>query len=316
MLDSPDKKRSKVAYNFRKYFIFPLKIFRIAIFDTIRQDGIEHAGYLAFLSILSLFPFLIFLIAIIGFFGASNLGISAIHQVLDSLPKEMVEALAPRIDEIISGPPQSFLTLAIIGVIWTASSSVEGCRTFLNRAYRISSPPPYIWRRFVSFFEFFVIVFLIIIAIFVFVIAPSAMIKIEQSFSLRFNVDYDFFGLRYPLIFMVLTAATSLLYYALPNAKQRITQTIPGSILAVTLWFVVERIFEFYLDNFHQVNLVYGSLAGIIISLLFFYFISLIFIVGAEFNYHFHRVYQVFLKPIHKRKKYETSILAKSQRLS
>ena len=39
-----------------------------------------------------------------------------------------------------------------------------------------------------------------------------------------------------------------------------------------------------------------GSIAGIIISLMFFYLISLIFILGAEFNYHFHRTYQVFLK--------------------
>jgi membrane protein len=271
-------------------------IFRISVLDTIRQDGIEHAGYLAFLSIFSLFPFLIFLISIVGFFGASEMGAQIVHTILSAAPREMAETLAPRINEIISGPPQSFLTIAIIGVIWTASSSVEGCRTILNRAYRIAFPPPYLWRRFISILEFFVIIFSIVIGIIIFIVVPSLLKEVEGTFSLHSNFDYDFFYLRQLAIFAVLTLATSLLYYALPNAKQKITQTVPGSIVVVLLWVSLERGFSLYLENFQQFNLVYGSLAGIIVSLMFFYLISLAFIFGAEFNYHFHRTYQVFLK--------------------
>lgn len=289
------KKRSEFGYYFRKYCIFPVKILRIAIFDTVKQDGIEHAGYLAFLSILSLFPFLIFLVAIIGFIGASEVGINAIHYVLSAAPKEMAQALAPRIDEIISGPPQTFLTLAIIGVIWTASSSVEGCRTILNRAYRIHYPPPYIWRRLISIAEFFIIIFIVVIGIIIFVIAPNLLQEAEKSFSFSLRIDYDLYYIRYFAIFLLLICATSLLYYALPNAKQKFSQTVPGSILVVILWICLEHSFSLYLENFHQFSFVYGSLAGVIISLMFFYLISLIFILGAEFNYHYHRTYKIFL---------------------
>jgi len=292
----PQKQRSKFNYWLHKYFIIPLMIFRISVLDTIRQDGIEHAGYLAFLSIFSLFPFLIFLISIVGFFGASEMGAQIVHTILLAAPREMVETLAPRINEIISGPPQSFLTIAIIGVIWTASSSVEGCRTILNRAYRITFPPPYIWRRFISILEFFVIIFSIVIGIIIFIIVPTFLKEVEGAFSLNLNFDYDFFYLRQLAIFVVLISATSLLYYALPNAKQKISQTVPGSIVVVLLWVSLEKGFSLYLENFHQFNLVYGSLAGIIVSLMFFYLISLAFIFGAEFNYHFHRTYQIFLK--------------------
>ena len=292
----PQKQRSKFNYYLHKYFIIPLMIFRISLLDTIRQDGIEHAGYLAFLSIFSLFPFLIFLISIVGFFGASEIGAQIVYTILSAAPREMAEALAPRINEIISGPPQSFLTIAIIGVIWTASSSVEGCRTILNRAYRIAFPPPYLWRRFISILEFFVIIFSIVIGIIIFIIVPTLLKEFEGAFSLHLNFDYDFFYLRQLAIFVVLTSATSLLYYALPNAKQKITQTVPGSIVVVLLWVSLERGFSLYLENFHQFNFIYGSLAGMIVSLMFFYLISLAFIFGAEFNYHFHRTYQVFLK--------------------
>lgn len=290
------KKRSKFNYNFRKYFIIPFKILRISVVDVIRQDGVEHAGYLAFLSILSLFPFLIFLASIVGFFGASEAGISIINSILSSAPKEVADALTPRVIEIISGPPQTFLTLAIIGVIWTASSSVEGCRTILNRAYRVAFPPPYIWRRLISILEFFVLIFCIVITIIIFVVVPIILRELELKLSLSFKIDYDFFYIRHITIFTLLVFSTSMLYYALPNAKQKISQTLPGSILAVILWILLQNLLSLYLDNFQQFNFVYGSLAGVIISLMFFYLISLAFILGAEFNYHFHRTYKIFLR--------------------
>jgi len=283
---------SKLTSYLRKYLILPIKILRISIIDTINHDGVEHAGYLAFLSILSLFPFLIFLITIIGFFGASQDGITTIQHGLAYLPKELVEALLPRIQEITSGPPQRFLTIAIIGVIWTASSSVEGCRTILNRAYRVESPPPYVWRRFISIIEFFVISFSIVIGIFTFVIIPRFLQSIESKFSVIEQINFDFFYLRHIATFVLLVSAVSLLYYALPNVKQQLRRTIPGAILTVTLWIALEKLLIIYINTFKQVNLVYGSLASIIISLMFFYVMSLIFIVGAEFNYHCRRSYK------------------------
>jgi membrane protein len=293
----PVKKRRKFSYNFRKYFIIPFKVMRISIVDVVRQDGIEHAGYLAFLILLSLFPFLIFLISIIGLIGASTSGVELVQSVLAAAPKEMSDALSPRINEIISGPPQSFLTIAIIGVIWTASSAVEGGRTILNRAYRVAFPPPYILRRLISVMEFFVIISIIVASTVIFVVTPILLQEIETKFSFKFHIDYDFFHLRHLAIFTLLSFSTSMLYYALPNTKQKITQTVPGSLLTTICWISLERIFAFYLANFHQFNLIYGSLAGIIISLMFFYLISLAFILGAEFNYHFHRTYKVFLNP-------------------
>lgn len=288
-------KKKKINRIFHKYFILPFKILRIAVIDTIRQDGIEHGGYLAFLTLLSFFPFLIFIIAIIGLFGGSETGVKIIYSIISSAPKEVVGALMPRFREIVSGPPQSFLTIAIIGVIWTASSLVEGCRTILNRAYRVHFPPPYIWRRLISFVEFFVIIFIIIVGITIFIVVPIILKFIEANFAISFKIDYDFFYIRHVATFAILTCMTSLLYYALPNVKQKISKTIPGSILAVIFWFILVKLFSFYLANFHQFNFVYGSLAGIIISLMFFYLISLVFILGAEFNYHFHRTYKIFL---------------------
>ncbi len=268
----------------------------MAIIDTIRQDGVEHAGYLAFLSIFSLFPFLIFLIAIVGYVGGEEMGMQVIYTAINSLPSDAAKSLLPRVQEIVSGPPQSFLTIAIIGVIWTASSSVEGCRTILNRAYRVHLPPPYLLRRLISIAEFFVLTFSIAVGIMVFVIAPSILTIKEIESSLQFITQYDSEEARHTIVFCFLVAMTSLLYYVIPNVKQKITRTFPGAVLTVLLWFATQKLFALYLDNFDQFSLVYGGLAGIMIYLMFFYLVNLIFIFGAQFNYHLHRVYTIFLR--------------------
>ncbi len=126
--------KSKWKLARRKFILLPYYILRSSINDTIRQDGIEHAGYLAFLSILSLFPFLIFLFSIVTYFGDSKICSHLIYVVLNNLPTNISTSLLPRVSEIVNGPPQGLLTVAIIGIIWTASSAVEGLRTILNRA--------------------------------------------------------------------------------------------------------------------------------------------------------------------------------------
>lgn len=289
-------KRNYLQYNFRKYVIMPLKVLKTAIHDCVEQDGVEHAGYLAFLNIFSLFPFLIFLVLIAGSIGASDIGQKVIYSAITYLPSELISSILPRVEEIINGPKNSFLTIAIIAIIWTASSTVEGLRTILNRAYRVELPPPYLWRRLVSILEFFVISFAILLVILLFIIVPKLMhiLGIDSFFlspAINEALDINRF-----LVFAFLVCAVSLLYYFIPNVKQEFSRTIPGAILVVIFWFLTTKVFIFYLKEFHQFTFIYGSLTGIMVVLMFFYLINLIFIGGAQFNYHLHRVYKVFLR--------------------
>ena len=228
--------KTSLFFWFKKYVRIPYVIFKHSVLDTIRQDGIEHAGYLAFLSILSLFPFLIFLVSILTFLGDSETGAKTIVFLLSSAPPDIASALSPRIEEILNGPPQSLLTIAIIGIIWTASSAVEGIRTILNRAYRIFSPPPYIWRRLLSIFQFFMITISITAAMVLLVIFPALLKKIELVLTTNFRIDYDWMRLREVVIFLILFISTALLYYIIPNAEQRFIHTLPGAFVCVILF--------------------------------------------------------------------------------
>ena len=261
--------------------------FKKGCLDTIKHDGVEHAGYLSFLAILSIFPFLVFLISLLGIFGETKLGVEFVKILYSNIPIEVTSALKPRIDEIISGPPQSLLTIAILGAIWTSSSTVEGLRTIFNRAYRVSTPPTYIWRRLTSILQFVLITFLIISAMFIIVIIPIIFKNFFAFNQLGYLYELLDKALKLRLIFsiIIIFSAISFIYYVIPNVKQNLINVFPGASIVTLLWSMIGSIFSFYLQHFDQVNLIYGSLASFIIALLFFYIIAMILIFGAEFNY-------------------------------
>lgn len=269
-----------------------LKSFWDAVYYTVHHDGIEHAGYLAFLGLLALFPFLVFFTAIAGFLGESQVVQELADVVMSGMHQDLIQALTPRVKEITEGPPQGLLTLAIIGAIWTASSAVEGLRTILNRAYHVATPPAYIWRRLLSIGQFLVLTVIIFAAMFGLIFLPAMWGYFVQQFEIKdieeLVVPYLSY-IRYFVAGLVLFLGVATSYYILPNIKQSLRSVAFGAFLVVVGWLGVTYGFTAYLTNFKQVNIIYGSLGGVIVALLFFYILAVIYIFGAEFNYFYEK---------------------------
>jgi membrane protein len=251
--------------------------------NTVNHDGIEHAGYLAFIGLLGLFPFLVFVTALAGLMAERKAGTDFVRLILAQLPPDMVQGLTPRITEITSGPPQGLLTISILGAIWTSSSALEGYRTVLNRAYRVTAPPAYIWRRLLSIAQILILSFVVVTAMIVLVVLPIAWGKVALAAGPSGAVltRGEIVCLSVAVIFL----AISLAYYFLPNLKQSIRCVAPGAVLVTFLWLGAARLLSLYFSRFTADNLIYGSLGSVIAALFFFYVGNVIFIYGAEFNY-------------------------------
>lgn len=268
----------------RKFF----KCIWQSIVQTIDHDGVEHAGYMSFMVLFSLFPFLVFFLVFTSVLGASELGQNFMSLLIESLPDSTTIVIKKSIYEIMKVPPQSLMTLAILGSIWTASSFVEGLRTILNRVYHINSPPPYLLRRLMSILQFFVISMIISFAMFLLVIVPIGLSKIPPIAHMMDGYATIFAYWRAVLIFISLFITVAVIYYVIPNVKMRFSQVIPGALMTVILWIITGNLLSRYIMYYHQLSIVYGSLGSIIITLLFFYVINMLFIYGAVFNYLYH----------------------------
>lgn len=256
-------------------------------YNTVYHDGIEHAGYLAFLGLIALFPFLVFVVALAGFIGEGQAGATFIQQVFDLLPEQVLPALQPRVAEIISGPPQGLLTVSILGAIWTASSAIEGYRTVLNRAYHVGTPPSYVLRRLLSIVQTLVLSFLMVVAMLMLVLLPIIWGKVELFMAEHHMLELAQLITERITLFSVgiLFTAVCAAYYIIPNLKQNWHSVVPGAVVVTVSWIGAAKLLTIYLSQFDQVNLIYGSLGGVIAVLLFFYISNIIFIYGAELNY-------------------------------
>jgi membrane protein len=89
---------------------------------------------------------------------------------------------------------------------------------------------------------------------------------------------------KWPVLLIIVSIMFAVLYWASPNAKRGFRLISPGSILAVALWLIASGLFALYVANFGSYNKVYGSLAAVIIFLVWMWISNIAVLIGAKFN--------------------------------
>jgi membrane protein len=89
---------------------------------------------------------------------------------------------------------------------------------------------------------------------------------------------------KWPVLLIIITVILAVLYWASPNARHGFQWVSPGGVIAVVLWLVASGLFAVYVANFGHYNKIYGSLAGVIIFLIWMWVSNVAILLGAEFN--------------------------------
>lgn len=260
------------------------QIIRGVINGFIRHDGAIMAGHLAFLGLMSLFPFLIFLMALAGSLGRTQLGREAIDQMLETAPDQVSTIIASPLAQVLDGAGGGILTFGILVVIWTAATGIEAARTAIRRAYRNAPARPAWSRRLESFVLVVAAAILILIGMGIQVLGPVAWRLLNDFLPLPGFVELFWGWLRYFLAPLSLFAALYLTYLVLSPRRIRPRICLPGAVLALALWLVTVSGLSLYLEYFGRYEIIYGSLGGVMIVLIFLYLIGIGFILGAELN--------------------------------
>jgi len=250
------------------------------------HEGFMLAGHIAFVGILSLFPFLIFLIALLGFFGATEAGTYFAAFVFENMLDAVSETIETPLIQMFQDTYGNVLTFSMIGALWAAGTGIEGVRTAVNRAYRDAGEPPVrrlpYWRRRGQSLLLVLVFSGTLLAGLLF--APYVWFLIEELFALGEDFTPPWTAIRYTFSGVLFLAATCTLYRWLPDRRPSWRGTLPGAVLVFAGSVAFSQLFSLFIDHFDTYASVYGSLSGGILSLLFFYYLSVIFIFGAEVN--------------------------------
>jgi membrane protein len=249
-------------------------------------DGYIHAGNLAYMSLLALFPFFIAAAAILAAIGEPEQREASINAFLFAVPKVVADVIEPVARDAVAARSGWLLWVGGLFGIWTAGSLLETIRDILRRAYGTPATEAFWRQRLLSTGVIFAAVVLLLLAFF----AQVALTAAEQAMSAWFPWLDDVLARvsvsTRAVTTVMLYASIWLLFVSLTPAayRRRRYPKWPGALLVTVWWTATTLMLPPVLRAFFTYDLTYGSLAGVMIALFFFWLVGLGVVVGAELN--------------------------------
>ena len=256
---------------------------RVAV--GVYNDGFIHAGNLAYLALLAMFPFFILAAAVARLLGRTEDGALTVSTFLAKLPPEVAATLRGPVQEVLTARTGPLLWFGALVGLWTAASFIETIRDILRRAYGVKFCAPFWEYRLASIAIIFASVVILMFAFAFTVILSSLQRAIEQLLPISAEVGTTIGTLQLvPAGMLFLTFY--VLFFALTPVRYRKQgcHKWPGALFITVWWLATVQVLPRAIGLFGGYSLTYGSLAGVMIALLFFFFIGLGVVMGAELN--------------------------------
>lgn len=248
-------------------------------------DGFIHAGNLAYMALIALFPFFITATALMSAIGDTNEGEQAVRAILTVVPPSVARTLDAPIHEVMTARTGWLLWLGGIVGLWTVGSLIETIRDILRRAYGTQYTQAF-WRyRLYS-------IGLIVGAVVLLLVSFSAQVLITgidqfatRALPERFNPVFQLALSRGISAFGLFLSLYLLFYTLTPSRyKARRYPKWPGALVTTLWWVAATLALPPLLASLLSYDLTYGSLAGVMVTLFFFYLVGLGVVIGAELN--------------------------------
>ncbi|MFI5683451.1 YihY/virulence factor BrkB family protein [Streptomyces sp. NPDC051636] len=246
----------------------------------------DRAAALTYYGVLSLFPALLVLVSLLGIAGQS-----ATQQVMDNIRK-----LAPGSARNIIGNAVHELQgrggigsiMAVAGIllaVWSASGYIGAFIRSANAVYDIPEGRP-VWKVLpVRVGVTVVLLVLAVISALIVVFTGGIARQAGAALGIGDTALTAWSVAKWPVLVVLVTIMIALLYWATPNVKSRGFRWItPGSVLALVIWMIASAGFAFYVANFASYNKTYGTLAGVIVFLVWLWISNIAILLGLEFD--------------------------------
>lgn len=249
------------------------------------NDGFIHAGNLAYMAIVAIFPFFILGAAIFSIIGEESERAATVTTVLYALPPMVGEVIEPVARTVVEGRSGWVLWLAGLVSLWTVSSLIETIRDVLRRAYGTKATHAFWKYRLWSAGVIFGAVVLLMISLIAQVLIGTAQ-EVIDAYLPRLSDAIDALRLSRIVPAFGLFGSLYLLFYTLTpkDYRRRRYPKWPGALVTTLWWIAVTVSLPPAIRSFFSFDASYGSLAGIMIALFFFYLVGLGMVVGAELN--------------------------------
>ena len=269
---------------------------RKAATEFMRDECTDLAAALTYYAVLSLFPALLALVSLLGVFGQGESTTNAMLDMIRQMGQDnAANQLRGPIDQMTQANAAGLaLVVGILGAIWSASAYIGAFGRAMNRIYAIEEGRP-VWKlRPLQLAVTLVGVLLVAAVLIGLVVSGPVARSVGDAIGLGAGAVTMWNILKWPVILAIVIVLVAMLYHFTPNVrKPKLRWVSVGATVAILTWILASVAFAVYVANFGSYNKTYGSLAGVIVFLLWLWLTNLALLFGAELDAELERVGQL-----------------------
>lgn len=259
------------------------------IISVIKNDFFGMAAEMGFMMVIGIFPFMLFLMAIFGWMGNKALIDPIVIFLSTFMPEQAMELIVTVLSEVMIFSQGGLM--AIIGfcaTLFLSTNAIAVVLKGLNRAYKVNETRNFIYTRILSLIMVFVNTMVLFLTINLIIFGKVIVNFLVNHFHMSKAIAITLLTLRWPVAFLALFAMAFLSYYILPdlrgNEKFKRASALPGTFFFCMFWLIGSWGFSLYVNNLGTYNMVYGTIGAFAVLMVWFYYTSILILIGGEIN--------------------------------
>jgi membrane protein len=250
--------------------------------DDFLQD---RAAALTYYGVLAIFPGVLVLVSLLGLIGPTSTQplVTNLTNAAPSSVRTIIHNAVANLQRSHSGAGL-VAVLGILLALWSTSSYVAAFMRAANAIYDVPEGRP-VWKTLPIRVGVTVLLMVLLVASALMVVVTGGVARhVGQVLGVGSAAVTTWDIAKWPVLFILVCVMIGVLYWASPNARQGLRSIIPGAVIAVVIWMIASGLFALYVAYFGHYNKVYGSIAGMIIFLIWLWIPNTAILLGAEFN--------------------------------
>ena len=248
-----------------------------------RDNVYMYSAQASFYIIISSIPFIMMLLSLAKFIlpvSESDIVIIA----SSFLPEVVLPSFENIIHEIFYKVSGSVISISAISSIWTASRGIQAIERGTRNVYHSPRRTTIFLDILASFIYTFAFILIMILYLTVFVFGNSIINFLDLQSGIWHFILSRTAWMKWFFGFILIILSFSFLYMAFSGRKMHLKNHLHGAIFTTLAWMMFSFLFSFYIENFANYSYIYGSLAAIVLIMLWVYSCMIIFLVGGEIN--------------------------------
>ncbi|MEU9060837.1 YihY/virulence factor BrkB family protein [Streptomyces sp. NPDC048430] len=249
------------------------------------DDISDWAAALTYYAILALLPALLVTVSVIGLAnpGATN---ALIADITAFAPAESGAALRRPLEAATRERTAVWLLVATgsVSAVWSASSYLAVFRRAMHAMHRVKDTRPPLRQAHIIVVSAIGLLVLLMASAFALVLTGPLARWLGRRAGLAQAGETLWEGLKWPVLLCLVACLILVLFSTGPRSARRVRLALPGGVLAALLWLIASAGFALYATHIASYSRLYGSLAGVVVFLIWIWFTNLALLTGAQFN--------------------------------